>query len=427
MQTHHHEPAHRPKISRIEVYWTAVTYKTVAVYLLLIFLVVMASCYLIFPDWYSAAVTHIERAVGASANRAAALSQNQARFVNLDGRVQVKKANSVQWVDADYRGTLDKGDFIQTGADGAARITFVDGTTFTVKSNTLVTVEQNSVDSDSSTRVGMHISSGAVDLTTGTWNSPRSNAEVSFSNAVASLRQDSRAAVRSDPATQDNEITVASGGAEIRRGDETVEVGKYERATLPPEGAGPIVKTAVLAPPDLTEPVNLQPLIDADPKHLSIHFEWSAVPDAVSYDLKIGMTSMFSRIAEERHVTTTSVDVSGLDAGDYYWTVTATDSHKHESAASEAFKFTLVAEGKGQDMLLEVDGTELHGNVVEVIGRTDPGAALIIDGESVADITPDGHFRFFTQPMARGSQVIVITGQNRRGGTGTTRVPIVIP
>jgi hypothetical protein len=272
----------------------------------------------------------------------------------------------------------------------------------------------------------MHITSGAVDLTTGTWQSPRSKAEVSFSNAVASLRQDSRAAVHSDPATHDNEITVAAGGAELSRGEEHVEIGKYERATLPAEG-GPIVKTAVLAPPDLTEPVNLQPLIDADPKHLSIHFAWSAVPDAVSYDLKIGMTSMFSRIAVEKKITATSVDVTGLDPGDYYWSVTATDSHKRESEPSEAYKFTLVAEGKGDDMLLEVDGTELHGNVVEIMGRTDPGAALIIDGESVPDIGPDGHFRFFTQPMARGSQVIVITGQNRRGGTKITKVPIVIP
>jgi hypothetical protein len=426
MQIQPHSPVPQRKISRVEVYWTAVTYKTVGMYLLLVLAVVLATLYLVFPEWYSAAVTHVERAMGEGSNRAAALSMNQARFVNLDGRVQVKKANSVQWGDADYRGTLDKGDLIQTGPDGAARITFMDGTTFTVKSNTLVTVEQNSVDSDSSTRVGMHITSGAVDLTTGTWQSPRSNAEVSFANAVASLRQDSRAAVHSDPATHDNEITVAAGGAELSRGEEHVEIGKYERATLPAEG-GPIVTTSVLAPPDLTEPVNLQPLIDADPKHLSIHFAWSAVPDAVSYDLKIGMTSMFSRITVEKKITTTSVDVTGLDPGDYYWSVTATDSHKRESEPSEAYKFTLVAEGKGDDMLLEVDGTELHGNVVEIMGRTEPGAALIIDGESVADIGSDGHFRFFTQPMARGSQVIVITGQNRRGGTKITKVPIVIP
>jgi hypothetical protein len=78
-------------------------------------------------------------------------------------------------------------------------------------------------------------------------------------------------------------------------------------------------------------------------------------------------------------------------------------------------------------MLLDVDATELQGNVVEVIGRTEPGAALIINGEEVADIQQDGRFRYFTPAMERGSHTIVITGQNRRGGTAIKRVDIVIP
>jgi hypothetical protein len=391
----------------------------------LILTVLLAAFYLVVPDRYASALNRIERAVGAGTDNLGASSLTQARFVNLDGQVQVKKVNSVQWVDADYRVTLDKGDLIQTGGGGAARITFVDGTTYTVKGNSLVTVEENSVDRDSTTRVGMHISSGAVDLTTGTWQSPRSKAEVSFSNAVASLHENSRAAVRSDPTTQDNEITVSAGNAELQRGDEHVDIGKYERAVVPP--SGPVVKTNVLAPPDLTVPVNLQPLIEMDPKHAEIHFEWAAVAEAVSYDLKVSTTSMFSRIVAEKRTTQTSFDLTGLDPGDYFWSVTATDAQKHDSEPSETFKFTVVTEGKGQEMLLEVDGTELHGSVVELIGRTEPGAALIIDGESVADISSDGQFRYFTQPLSRGSHVIVITGQNRRGGTAIKRVPIVIP
>jgi len=418
-------PASRPKISRVEVYWTSVTYKTVILYLMLIVAVLLAAFYLVVPDWYSSALNRLERAVGAGVNNLASTPLTQARFVNLDGRVQVKKANSVQWMDADYRVTLDKGDLIQTGADGAARITFVDGTTYTVKSNSLVTVEENSVDRDNATRVGMHITSGAVDLTTGTWQSPQSKAEVSFSNAVASLHENTRAAVRSDPTTQDNEITVSAGDATLQHGDEHVDIGRYERAVIPP--SGPVVKTNVLAPPELTQPVNLQPLIEEDPKHAAIHFEWAAVPEAASYDLKVSLTSMFSRIVAEKRTSQTSFDLTGLDPGDYFWSVTATDAQKHDSEPSETFKFTLVAQGKGQEMLLEVEGTELHGNVVEVIGRTEPGAALIIDGEPVADISSDGEFRYFTPPLERGSHIIVIVGQNRRGGTASKSVPIVIP
>jgi hypothetical protein len=417
--------AAKQKISRVEVYWTTVTYRTVAVYMVLIFAIVMATLYLIYPDWYAATFRRLSGALGGSTPAVAMLSQNQARFVNLDGRVQVKRVNSVQWVNADYGTTLDKGDLIQTGPDGAARLTFVDGTTYTVKADTLVTVEENSVSRDRSTRVGVHITSGAVDLATGTWESPGSKAEVSFENAVASLRQNSRAAVRSDPDKNEHEITVAAGAAELQRGDQRIEIGKWEKVSFPTEG--PAVKTSVLAPPDLAEPVNLQPLIVPDPRRAPVRFEWKPVPGAVSYQLRVSNTSMFTKVLAERRTGGTSIEFSGLDAGDYFWNVTATDAHKHSSEPSETHKFTLVAQGKGQEMFLEVDGTQLHGNVVEVIGRTEPGAALIVNGETVANLQPDGRFRHFTTPLARGSQTIVITGQNRRGGTAIKRVPIVVP
>src|SRR5277367_2203228 len=203
----------RPKVSHVEIYWKTVTYRTVAMYLLMVFAVVLAILYLIFPETFSGAIARISEAISGGNASTAVLTAKQAKFVNLDGRVQVKKVNSVQWVTADYRMALDKGDLIQTTGDGAARVTFADGTTYTVQADTLVTVEENSVGRDSETRVAMHINSGAVDLTTGTWDSPKSKAEVSFSNAVASVQQNSRAAVRTDPTTSEGEITVSAGAA----------------------------------------------------------------------------------------------------------------------------------------------------------------------------------------------------------------------
>ncbi len=388
----------------------------------------MATLYLIYPEAYSGVAAKISDALGGGPKAAAEMSVKQAKFVNLDGRVQVKKVNSVQWVAADYRMALDKGDLIQTSGDGAARVTFADGTTYTVQADTLVTVEENSVGRDSETRVAMHISSGAVDLTTGTWDSPKSKAEVSFSNAVASVKQNSRAAVRSDPRTNQSDITVSAGTAELATTDgrQHVEIGRWERVTVPPAG-GTVLKTNVLAPPDLAEPLNLQPLIVPDPKHAPVHFEWKPAPEAISYEIRVSTTSMFSRIVEDRKLAGTSVDITGLDPGDYFWDVIASDALKHVSAASDTFKFTLATQGKGQEMLLEIGNTELHGNVVEISGRTEPGAALIINGESVADIHPDGAFKYFTQSLGRGSHSIAITGQNRRGGTAIKRVEIVVP
>ena len=146
--------------------------------------------------------------------------------------------------------TLDRGDLIRTGDDGAARLTFVDGTTYTIKSNSFVTVEQNYIDRDQTTSVAVHISSGAVDLATGTWQSPRSRAEVSFANARASLQENSRAAVRTDPTTDENQITVSAGAADMQVGNQHVAIGEWERVTFN-SSSGAMTKTTVLAPPSL--------------------------------------------------------------------------------------------------------------------------------------------------------------------------------
>ncbi len=417
----------KPKVTRVEVYWHTVKYRTVVLYAVVITAIVLAAVYLVFPDFSNGVLRKISNASAGPDSGVANPSSRQARFVNLDGKVQVKKVNSVQWVNAVYQVTLYKGDLIQTTSEGVARIAFADGTTYTVKGDTLVTVEENIVDQDRASQVGVHITSGQVDLQTATWQVPGSKAEVSFENAVASLRENSRAAVRSDPDTKEQQITVDAGSAQLNRGDEHVDIGQYERATFPTAAGGAITKSQVLAPPQLVEPLNLQPIIVADPKHDPIHFSWKAAATAKMYDFQASTTTAFNHIVMERKTAATSVDVSGLDPGDYFWRVRAIDEKSNVSDASESYKFTLVTQGKEQEMLLEVDDTELQGSVVEVIGRTEPGAALIINGAAVADIKADGHFRYFTDPMTRGSHTIVITGQNRRGGTAIKRVDVVIP
>ena len=421
----------RPKVSRLEVYWTAVTYKTVAIYSVLIFIIVMATLYLIVPDWYNSAFAKVNNAINGSEPAASTLTQKQAHFVNLDGKVQVKKFNSVQWVNADFRTPLDKGDLIQTGQDGAARISFADGTWFTVRPDTLVTVEENSMPAgidgqEHGTSVAVRVNTGAVDLNTGNWTSPQSTAAISVEDATASVRQNSRLTAKNDPANKESEFVMASGSADVKRGNEHIPLGQYEKLTVP--ATGQVVKTNVLAPPDLLDPVNLQPLIVEDPKMTPIRFEWKPVAGALQYVVRVSNTSMFAATGmTEKKVVGTSVEFTGLDAGDYFWNVTAVDAQRHSSEPSDTFRFTLVAQGKGQEMLLEIQGTRLNGKVVEVIGRTEPGAALMINTQAVANIQPDGQFRHFTEPLAPGSHDIVITGQNRRGGTAIKHISIVVP
>jgi len=419
-------PTKLPKIRRVEVYWHTVTYKTVAMYISLGAVIIMASLYLLVPGMFTSITDRVSRAVGNVDAGSVSNLQTQAKFVNLDGKVQVKKVNSVQWATADYRTSLDKGDLVQTGSEGAARITFADGTTYTVKSDTLVTVEENSMAANKPTSVAMRINVGAVDLATPNWSSPNSKAAVSAEDTKAELRPNSRASVKNDPINKQSDILVSRGSAQVQRGIEKIDVQQWEKATIPTGGA--IQKSMVLAPPDLILPRNLEPITAEVPKTAPLHFEWKPVPEAVSYMLRVSRTKMFTNIeAERRGVTGTSVELTGLDAGDYFWNIIATDAKKQTSEVSETFKFSLVAQGKAQDMMLEIEEPQIHGRVAEIIGRTEPGAALIINGQPVANIARDGTFRHFTVPLEPGQHTIVIIGQNRRGGTAQKQISIVVP
>ena len=417
-------PPAAPKLRSVEVYWHTVTYKTVALMIVLVAVIIIAGMYITIPNWTDVVEKKIDKIVGNPEKEMLASAQTQAKFVNLDGRVQVKKVNSVTWVDADYHTALDKGDLIQTGADGAARITFADGTEYTVNKDTQITVEENNVTPDRS-NTAVRINTGAVNLVTPTWTLRDAQAAVSVEDATAYMKPDSRATVTNDPNQNQHEIVVAGGGAEVQRGNEKVELTQWEKASFP--SGGPIQKTNVLAPPELISPLNMQPIISESPKTAKIQFEWQPVDQAVSYTLRISQTTMFTKMVKEVTVTGTSTEVTGLESGDYFWNVTASNANKQTSEFSEMFKFTMVTQGKTQEMLLDIGIPRINGRVAEVVGKTEPGAALIINGQPVANIAPDGTFRHFTDPLEPGEHTIVVIGSTRRGGTATRKISIVVP
>src|SRR5206468_8503441 len=122
------------------------------------------------------------------------------------------------------------------------------------------------------------------------------------------------------------EIEVSSGSAQVQRGQEKIDLTQYEKLTIPK--GRPVQNTMVRAPPDLVEPLNLSPITAENPRLYAVHFEWKPVPDAVSYTLRISTTAMFTKTVKEPTTKGTTVDVTGLDPGDYFWSVTATDGKK---------------------------------------------------------------------------------------------------
>lgn len=69
-----------------------------------------------------------------------AIEWAQAKFVRIDGRVQIKKMNSAQWLAADYNTIIEKGDKVRIGPGGTARIVSANGTVYTAKPDTVITL-----------------------------------------------------------------------------------------------------------------------------------------------------------------------------------------------------------------------------------------------------------------------------------------------
>ncbi len=404
-------------------YYATVRYRTVALLVFLVLCIAVATLVILQPPWL---VRAWARLTSGGDDGSAAQATAQARFINLDGNVRVKRRDSVQWQEADLRTPLEAGDAIQTGPNGTARITFVDGTTYVVKPDTLITIEANAAFANRSTRVAVQVSSGAVDLSTGSWEVATSTSEVRFENAVASVGQNTRAAVRQDPDANVHEITVSEGTAGVTKGKETIEIGPYERASFQRRDQ-PLQTEKVLAPPQLVRPRNLEPLISANPQREIVRFEWQPVTRARAYHLRVSTSPLFANPVIDRRVSENTYSARGFAPGDYYWTVRALDENNNESVEGEPNRFTLAPQPAAEQLLLSIESVVLHGRVIEVRGRTEPGATVTINAESVASVKPDGTFTHFTKPLSEpGVHSITVVAQNRRGDVVTRSQRVIV-
>jgi len=67
-----------------------------------------------------------------------------------------------------------------------------------------------------------------------------------------------------------------------------------------------------------------------------------------------------------------------------------------------------------------------HGHVIELTGKTEGGARVMVNGREVPVVGTDGKFHYFTPPLPAGESVITITAQNAKGGVNTLQKKVVI-
>jgi FecR protein len=374
----------------------------------------------------NAASKMLERVAGmAPTTGSGVLTAQQAHFTALDGTVRIKKASGNSWIKADYSVPLEKGDVVQTGSEGMAKVVFNDGTSYTVKQDSLIVVEENSANDQQQTNVAVAVSTGTVDLSTATY-SQGSKSQVIVAGATASLSPESAAQVHNDPKSDRHEILMKKGSGEVTRNGETVKLANWEKVSFQGQKSH-LEKAKEIGPPTPIAPANMAPLFSAGEAMKDVSFSWTRMANAVGYRLRISRNPYFSSTLVDKKVNTTAVTVTSLGEGAYYWMVQSYDAAGKESVESEKNRFTIISKGKQTEAIqLELDPFVQHGHVIEVTGKTQTGARVMVNGSEVPMLNPDGGFHYFTPPLPTGEAVITVTAQTAQGGVNTQQQKIII-
>jgi hypothetical protein len=418
----------------IHIAWTTVTYRSVVLLIMAGAAVFLIAVRLTFPQFTESSIKAVGRVANKALERVAGMAPaagsgvstaQQAHFTALDGTVRVKKGNGNSWVGADYNIPLEKGDVVQTGSEGMAKVVFNDGTSYTVKQDSLIVIEENSANDQQQTNVAVAVSTGTVDLSTATY-SQGSKSQVIVAGATASLAPESAAQVHNDPKADAHEILMKKGTGEVTRNGETVQLANWEKVSF--QAAQPHMEKAKgTGPPTPISPANMAPIFTSGEPTKDVEFSWTPMANAVAYRLRISRNPYFSSTLVDKKVNTADVTVTSLGQGAYYWVVQSYEVSGKESVESEKNRFTIISKGKQADAIeLELDPFIQHGHVIEVTGKTQIGARVMVNGREVPMVSTDGTFHYFTPPLNTGEAVITVTAQTAQGGVNTQQKKIIL-
>lgn len=417
----------------LEISWTTISYRSVLLVALLIAVVGGFVAYLLAPQAVKGAFDSIFNFAGDSLAKVGigterpkknlSVGPQQAHFTALDGTVRVKKSNSNSWTAAEYGLPLEKGDVVQTGSEGMAKVVFADGSSYLIKQDSLIVIEDNSVNANQQTQVSVQVTTGTVDLSTSTF-AQGSKSQVVVAGATASFSPESSAQVKNDPRADSHEILLKKGSGEVTRAGEVVRLSDFEKVSFKADSPT-MARTKELGPPTLITPGNMAPIF-ASGKMGTVSFTWTPMDKVAGYRVRISRNPYFSSTVVDQRVKSSEITAQ-LPEGAYYWVVQSLDASGRESIDSEKNRFTVIPRGvEAVALPLELDNFVQHGHVIEVRGRTEASAKVMVNGQEVPIVGGDGTFQFLTPPLPTGENVITVTAQNAKGGVNTKQKKVVI-
>jgi hypothetical protein len=354
-----------------------------------------------------------------------------ARFRSLDGSVKVKPVGQIEWLPADTHMVLRKSDLVRTGPGGSAEVAFFDGTVVHVRPDSLITIEETYEDpSTKRRRVAWHISSGEVNFQTQRRNVPDSATEISTPTIRTTAGEMTDGGIRVRE-SGDSDVRVYRGSSQVEtKTGEKVALGSSEGLKVDASGR-PGQKQTLPAVPVLLAPSHQAEIMYVDPTRATTLLVWRPVQGASGYHVMLDYSPYFNRpVVDRAGIRDASVELIGLETGKYYWRVSAADKEGAEGAFSDFARFTVTrkgigAAGSGAPPPLVIEALDVRSNILQVKGRTEPGATVTVNGQRL-DVQGDGSFNEYITLEKPGRQIVVIRSTGTLGGVAEEKRTVVV-
>lgn len=390
-------------------YWYSISYRRVIFWTLLLLFLLGAGLLLYNREFLQ---EKLEKRIAAQHEPT---SKKPARFIEIHGTVNVKKVGRQDWIPAEKVEELHPGDLIQTLKDSSAKIVFFDGSTSTFGPDSLNTIVESHETQDQRRSINVEVTSGKTELATGKKKSKSDKTALSTPELEARLEEDTEAEASYSREQKQSNFYVYAGGASVSTREEKPSThplqarqgltfrGKEKESTfnLPPG-------------PQLISPPNTEVLTIS---RRAIELQWKAVDGIETYQVTVSEAGkpsspvVFERVRGTRH------RLPPLSEGIYFWEIQSANSEGHLSKSNQVFKFALQTQpmpGRRGAIRLDIVRVLKIGEVFEVVGQTDPGVSLEINGEFV-QVEGDGSFKHFTKPLPPGVTEITILAKDLSG------------
>ncbi|MFV1956446.1 MAG: FecR domain-containing protein [bacterium] len=312
----------------------------------------------------------------------------------LKGAVEVKKSGSLDWEPAKKSMRLNKGDRIRTRSGAKTIVQFDDGSQLTIKSNSLVYIDDLSEDIRTRTKnSAIKLLESDVEASILRPTARGSRFMIETPGSVAQIRK-ARISIKVSKKNE-TEYRLMSGDVVVKAAGKDIRIQESDIVRLGKDG-GVLSRGKLLAVPTTRTPKNLEWIVSGK-RGVPVSFTWKKVNKASGYHLVLGMDRYFTNtVYDNRKIKNNSARVTDLKPGLYYWKVSSLDRRSRESLFSPFNVFRILHDQRPplfemQDPIVLAGSS---GARVYISGAAEPGTTLSLNGKRIA-LTSDGAFRTF--------------------------------